>query len=86
LIPGELVVAPNPSKGTFFILNNSPKLTLENLVLTGINGRIIYSEDNIFLQNGIRKYINMAGLLAGIYFLKYHNRYSSETKRIVIIP
>jgi hypothetical protein len=86
LIPGELVVAPNPSKGSFFILNNSPELTLENLVLTDINGRIMYSEENIYLQNGIRKYFNMGGLPAGIYFLKYHNRNFSETKRIVIIP
>ncbi len=82
----ELVVAPNPSKGSFYIINNSPELTLDNLVLTDMNGRIIYSENNIYLQNGRRKYFNLEGLPAGIYFLKYHNRNLSQSKRIVIIP
>jgi hypothetical protein len=86
LIKGELVVAPNPSKGSFFILNNSPGMTLEQMVLTDINGRIVYSDNNIYLQNGGRKHINLKNLPAGIYFLKYHNRNLSETRRIVIVP
>jgi hypothetical protein len=86
LLKGELVVAPNPSKGAFFILNNSSEITLEKIVLTDINGRVFYSENNVFMQSGSRKYINLGGVPAGIYFLKYHNRNFSETKRIVVVP
>jgi len=85
-IAGELVVAPNPSKGSFFILNNSSELALEQVVLTDINGRIIYTEKNIYLLNGSRKYIHLEGLPAGVYFLKFHSRNFSETRRVVIVP
>jgi hypothetical protein len=82
----DLIIAPNPSSGSFFILNNAGGMNLDNLALVDISGRVIHKEKNLFLEKGSRRYFHFEGLPAGMYFLKLNNQHVSETRNIVIIP
>jgi hypothetical protein len=86
IVQRDIMVAPNPNRGSFYLLNNSPEIFLNNITLSDFNGRIIHSENNVFLGAGERKHFNLEGIPAGIYILRYTGAMHSETKTLVVIP
>ena len=84
-ISDNIVLAPNPSDGNFFILNNSLHDFLGNVVVTDISGTSTYIDDYLYLEVGERMYYNLSGVPDGLYIL----RMSSETifagKKLLIL-
>ena len=76
----ELKVFPNPSNGQFYIEINGLKNLETKIVISEINGRIVFEK-----QNYTNKfYIDIANYNTGIYFLRIYTEQGIATKKIVI--
>jgi len=83
----HFTIAPNPSDGKFYFLNNSSKGVLGSLLVRDNTGRIVHLEDEVFLGEFGKKYINLAHLAAGVYYLSYstikYEQYSDSSLSFV---
>lgn len=70
-IEDHLLLAPNPNNGNFYIQNNTPRGVLWSLTVLDNTGRIVYMEEEVFLGEFEKKYIDLAHLDAGVYYLNY---------------
>ncbi len=77
-IKDNFILAPNPSDGNFYIFNNSSKGVLWSLIVRDNAGRIVHMEDEVFLGEFEKKYIDLAHLAAGVYYLKLFPTNSCE--------
>jgi len=86
-IENHLMIAPNPSNGYFFIMNNSSKGVIWSLTVQDNTGRIVHQQDEVFLGDFEKKYLDLTNLAAGVYYLKYstdqYPNYSSPAQSVV---
>ncbi len=75
----NLSISPNPTKGLLNIANTNA-LTLQNAVLTDIDGRII---NTIHLNNVDNPTIDLSDLNTGVYFLKIETEQGVGTTKII---
>jgi hypothetical protein len=67
----DLLLAPNPNNGNFYIQNNTPKGVLCGLIVRDNTGRIVHMEEEVFLGEFEKKHFDLSFLLAGVYYLNY---------------
>ncbi len=84
-ISDNIILAPNPSNGTFFIHNNSAQNFLGNILITDISGRTTYLEDYLFLGENEKEYYNLTGLSNGLYVVILNSTIRSGRKKFIII-
>ena len=74
-------IYPNPTKGQFFIKNES-SINLEKVVIYDISGRLISKYDISITSS--RKTINLVGVSKGVYFVNIYSEAAFITRKIVI--
>lgn len=84
-ISDELILAPNPGDGNFFIYNNGDHDFLGNLTITDLAGTTFYRLDYLFLEVNERKYFNLYDLSNGIYLIRLSNHYKYACKKLLIM-
>jgi len=80
----QLVIAPNPNNGNFYIWNNSQKGELLKAVLTDIAGKVVYVEENILLEAQEKKYYEFSALSGGMYYLSLISAHQYTVKPILV--
>lgn len=81
----HLILAPNPNDGKFFIFNDYLDIKNATIVISNINGQLVYKEDNIDLKKNERKCFDLSNLSNNTYVLQIiSNNYSQQMKIIVI--
>lgn len=77
----NLVIAPNPNKGEFYLFNNYLDIKNATILIYNINGQLVYKENNINLLKNERKYFDLSN---NFYVLKIiSNNYSDQMKIVV---
>lgn len=71
---------PNPSKGQITVVWSN--LTLENIEIFDINGRLIVKQD--YNRSGNEMNINLSQLSSGIYILKAASNYGTIAKKLIM--
>ena len=78
-IDSALSLYPNPTSGVFTIKNSS--ITLHNVKVLDINGRIVYNEH----LNGLTENKTLdIDLPSGMYFVRLSSNYASTVKKLII--
>jgi len=67
----NIIVAPNPSNGKFFIQNDSPYNILLDLTVIDVAGRSVYADTGISMYKFQRNHYDLSGLSSGTYFIKF---------------
>lgn len=79
----NIVIAPNPNNGEFFLLNKHIDLRNASIIITNINGQLVYREGNIDLMRNEKKYFELSYLPNNLYMLQIiSNDYSVQMKII----
>jgi len=81
----ELILAPNPNTGNFFLLAPSLDIVNATVLISNINGQIVYKENNVSFVRNERKYFNLSFLPGNTYVLQIVSGSFSQQKKIVII-
>ncbi|WP_303318928.1 T9SS type A sorting domain-containing protein [Flavivirga abyssicola] len=76
-----VVLFPNPTKGQFFIKNES-FVNLNKAIVYDISGRLISEVD--FSNTSRTKTINLIGVSKGMYFVDIHSDRATITKKIIL--
>ncbi len=84
-LTGKFVIAPNPSNGVFSLINNYPELINGDLTITDLSGKIIYKDNNMDVESGSRKIINLNDRLNGFYILTISVHNEIERHKILVI-
>jgi hypothetical protein len=69
----ELILAPNPNNGVFFIYNNTSDITNTTINIVNVHGQNVLRQDCSALINNEYKYFNLSHLSSGVYFLTVGN-------------
>ena len=80
----ELTVFPNPTVGEIHIQSSRPLQNFK-LVLTNINGHIIYSETMGALDTDQSKQIDLSRFAKGVYLMQLYNQEEHFVKKIILI-
>lgn len=80
----HILLAPNPSDGSFSIWNNSERSMLAHMVISDASGRIVYVEENVLLESQKKKAYEFTELGAGIYYLSLVSALQAVVKALVI--
>ena len=81
----NLILAPNPNNSNFFLYNTFSDITNATIIVTNINGQIVYKEDNVDIMKNERKYFNLSNLSNNAYVLQIISNNYAEQKKIIII-
>lgn len=81
----DLILAPNPSRGFFYIYNNGVDIENASIKISNAFGQIVYSEENINLKKNERKDLILPHIKSGTYFLQVISNTYSNQKKIVIL-
>ena len=76
----DFVIYPNPSNGIFTI--NNEQLTINNLIITNITGKIIFSKD--VACNVSTSKFDLSNQSKGIYFIKINTETGIYTEKLII--
>ncbi len=76
----NITIYPNPTSGNVTVLNNS-NVTIQNIAITDVNGRLIQSL-NVF-ENQQEIQLSLNEYATGLYFIKIATEQISIVKRIV---
>lgn len=80
----DLILAPNPTTGKFFIFNNNTDIVNASIAIASVNGQVVYKENNVDLMRGERKYFDLMYLSNNTYVLQIvANDYFAQKKVIV---
>ena len=77
-------VFPNPSRGLININLESINLETVDIKITNINGQIVFNEDNVIVNNTLKKQINLQGVADGIYTIFVNGDNYVVDKKIVL--
>lgn len=80
----NLILAPNPNNGNFFLFNNYLDIVNATIIIININGQILYKEDNVDIMKNERKYLDLSNLSNNVYILQIISDNYSEQKKIII--
>lgn len=81
----NVILAPNPNNGSFFILNNSHNTIRGNVTISSITGKKIYQENYIYLNAYEKKHFNFPKLPIGMYILNYNGVLDSKKIKFIIL-
>lgn len=81
----NLILAPNPTTGNFFLFNNRADITNATILLINMNGQVVYREDGIDIMQHKRKYFQLSHLPTSTYILQVIYDQHSEQKKIIIM-
>jgi spore coat protein CotH len=79
----ELILAPNPNSGNFFLLSNSD-IKNASITITGIDGHVVYKENNVDIMKNERKYMDLSDLSSNVYVLQILSNNDYKRKTLVI--
>ncbi len=82
---GQLMLAPNPNNGRFFVLNTGAYIANATITITSANGQEVYKESGVDIMTNERKYFDLSGFAQNIYFLQVVANDFSEQKKMMII-
>jgi len=82
---GELIIAPNPNNGNFYIQNISDEVLSGELIISNFNGSIIYSDSNFYCEAYEKKQFNFPNIKNGFYVLSYIGNNHSKTYKFVSV-
>lgn len=80
----EILIVPNPNNGKFFVVSKNGTHGENNIVITDMEGRIVFSETTKLhhKENGFE--INLANLMAGTYILTVRSENKITQSKIFI--
>lgn len=81
----KMVVFPNPSNGTFQLVNNFSDQENLTLIIYNTGGRLIYSESNFSLSRLESKHFNLPHLTPGTYILHLSSEDINAHEKLVIV-
>ena len=81
----NLILAPNPNNGNFFLFNNNLDIINATITITNINGQIVYNEDNVDIIKNERKYFDLSNLSNNTYVLQIISNNYAEQKKIIVL-
>ena len=84
IVEDNLILAPNPSDGNFFICNKSSENIKGSVTISNITGIVLYIENDVFLDGNENKYFTL-NLQKGTYILNFKCDNFSTVKKIIII-
>lgn len=77
-------IYPNPAKNTLFIQCRDSNSKPFQLVITDLNGAVVFEESRVYLQNNVAG-INIGAIPNGVYFVSIFNNEITQQQKIVII-
>jgi hypothetical protein len=80
----NLILAPNPNNGNFFVYNTYSSIINATIILTNIDGQIVYKENNVDILRNERKYFDLSNLSKNVYVLHIVSNNYSERKKIIV--
>ncbi|PID88945.1 MAG: hypothetical protein CSB02_00050 [Bacteroidia bacterium] len=83
---GQLVLAPNPNNGRFFLLNTGAYIADATITITSANGQEVYKESGVDIMTNQKKHFDLSGFAQNIYLLQVVANDFSEQKKIIIVP
>ena len=81
----NLILAPNPNAGNFFIFNDSNETIRGDLHISNTQGKIVHSINHLYLNAYEKISINLSELSNGIYMLNYSGNLFSEQHKFIKI-
>jgi len=81
----EIVIAPNPTNGSFYIYNNSDDIYGASIVITDINGAIVYKKQEVEIKKYNRENLELLFLANGTYIVHIYNDNISKRVKMVIM-
>lgn len=81
----DMIIAPNPTTGSFFLFNNYLDVTNATVTITNINGQIIYEEDNVDIMKNEAKHFNLAKLINNMCVLQIKAGNYIAQKKIITV-
>ncbi|MCO5247848.1 MAG: CotH kinase family protein [Chitinophagales bacterium] len=79
----QLILAPNPNSGSFFIYNSITDMKDANIFVTDMSGRIVYNASREVLLRNVKLSFDLSNLPNGVYVLHLVSKGYSEQKRFV---
>ncbi|MCK5857142.1 MAG: CotH kinase family protein [Bacteroidales bacterium] len=80
-----IIIAPNPNNGHFFLFNNSDDIENAQIIISNMNGLVVYREDKVDLLKHHQKHLQLGHLSNGTYILHFVSYNYSERIKIVIV-
>lgn len=80
----NLTLAPNPNNGNFFLFSNNSDLINATIIITNINGQIVYKKYNVDIMKNERKYFDLSNLPNNTYVLQIISNSYVEIKKVII--
>lgn len=80
----QFLIAPNPNRGEFFVLNNHSDIRDATITIMNINGQVIYKEMNVDLKKNQKKYFNLSNLSQNVYVLQVTSNQFFVQEKIVV--
>jgi hypothetical protein len=81
----NLILAPNPCNGVFYIYNNEADIINANITITDVNGRVVSRITNFSLSRNEHKYFNLSYLPGNIYFFFIESGGFNKRMKFIII-
>ncbi len=81
----EIVLAPNPNDGNFFIYNNAEEELNVDVVVTNIIGKTVYVKNDISLMEQEKMYFDFSHLPNNIYLLTLQNEEFRKTTKFILM-
>ena len=81
-------IFPNPNNGQFTIKKNSLFSTVGTITVLNIEGKLIYTKENVKLDNYNQENIDLqelTGLINGVYFVCFQSQRLEFTQKMVVI-
>ena len=80
----DVSVYPNPSRGIVNVKLESLNTETVNIKITGVNGKIVFAENNIIVSGNTKKEINMGSFADGVYTLFVSGQNYVVNKKIIL--
>lgn len=84
VLANGVTVFPNPNNGSFYISTNSDISSL-SIEVSDMQGRIIFTSQEINMNSGIANQINLSNVDSGLYFVKMKTANEQHVQRISVI-
>lgn len=84
-LTNELILAPNPNSGIFYLYNNSAEINNTTISIYNNLGQIISIEKNITLKADGLKYLDLRNLPNNIYYLLITSKNYTKQFSITLI-
>ena len=84
-IDEDLLIAPNPSKGLFFLYNKFDYILDAEITISNTNGIIVFKEENVCIPPGYIKSFALGQLPDNLYLLRIIGENIMKQRKIIIL-